>query len=272
MAASSGKRKRDNSNDDSEDEGALRARFQKAFEAKFRPLDIKKPSPPPEPDEDDHEDDEESEASDWEGLSDDEREVEVIQHGSARSPDAMAIEREKKAFMSSRPPTSKDSSRREPPVKKDAVVEDTEEAANLQHDLALQRLLKESHLLDRNSSTAANTNVEGKGRLKALDLRLKDLGAKAPISAQEKMPLAHRKGITAKSADREGKRRREAADSGIVLEKAKFASKYSKPREKSVGGPTVGKFKGGTLSLGKSDLRAIQGPKRGGGGRRGGKR
>ncbi len=153
------------------------------------------------------------------------------------------------------------------------AADDTEEKANLQHDLALQRLLKESHLLDPNSSTRSNINVEGRGRLKALDLRLKDLGAKAPVSTQEKMPLAHRKGITAKVVGREGKRRQEAAESGIVLEKAKFATKFSKPREKAIAGPMVGKFKGGTLSLGKQDLRTIQGPKqRGRGGRRGGKR
>jgi hypothetical protein len=92
---------------------------------------------------------------------------------------------------------------------------------------------------------------------------LKDLGAKSSISGQEKMPLSHRKGISSKASNREEKRRKDAADNGVVLEKAKFVAKATKPREKSIGGPNVGRFKGGTLKLNAKDLRSIQGPRMG---------
>jgi len=102
MAAPTGKRKRDDSDDGSEDEGAVRARFQRAFEAKFKPLDVRKPSPSPElivDDIEDDEDEEDLETSDWEGLSDDDGAVEVVELAVFPSHDASAIEREKKAFM-----------------------------------------------------------------------------------------------------------------------------------------------------------------------------
>ena len=141
---------------------------------------------------------------------------------------------------------------------------------NLKHDLALQRLLKESHLLDSSSFSRKASAPEGKCRIKALDLRIRGLGARESISNQEKMPLSHRRGISTKAATREEKRRKDAAENGVILEKAKSALKPGKRRERSVGGPTVGKFKGGLLKLSSKDLRSIEGPKqRGWGGRKG---
>lgn len=119
------------------------------------------------------------------------------------------------------------------------------------HDLALQRLLKESHLLDPNSNRACS-GPQGKGRLKVLDMRLQDLGAKASILQQERMPLAFRKGIAGKTANREATRRKEAAANGVILERAKATIKpqqQQQRRERSVGGPGVGKLRGGTLKL-----------------------
>lgn len=146
------------------------------------------------------------------------------------------------------------------------------EADNIKNDLALQRLLKESHLLDPNAARASS-GPQGKGRLKALDMRLQDLGAKASILQQEKMPLALRKGIAAKSAGREATRRREAAENGVILERAKAVIKpqQQQRRERSVGGPGVGKFRGGTLKLSSSDVKGIQGGGRSksGGGKKG---
>lgn len=88
------------------------------------------------------------------------------------------------------------------------------------------------------------------------------------------MPLAHRKGIIAKAAEKEDRRRKDAKENGIVLERA--VGKGREPagrRERSVGGPSVGKFRGGTLNLSKRDVASIEGPKdRKMGGRRGGKR
>jgi hypothetical protein len=140
--------------------------------------------------------------------------------------------------------------------------EDASETANLKNDLALQRLLKESHLLDPSTFKGKASAPEGKSRLKSLDLRLQDLGARKSVSEQQKMPLSHRKGIAAKVTDREERRRKEAAENGVVLEKAKSALKAAKRRERSVGGPIVGKFNGGTLKLSSRDVKSIQGPKR----------
>lgn len=144
----------------------------------------------------------------------------------------------------------------------ETTEDDATEAANKKHDLALQRLLKESHLLDPGSFKGTLPASEGKSRLKALDLRLKDLGAKEPVSQQQKMPLSHRKGIVAKATDREERRRKNALENGIVLEKAKSTSKTKKFREKGVGGSTIGKFRGGTLKLSSRDLQSVQDDKR----------
>lgn len=88
------------------------------------------------------------------------------------------------------------------------------------------------------------------------------------------MPLAHRKGIAAKGATREEKRRREAKESGVVLEKARAQGKEGKvrDRERSVGGPGLGKFRGGTLRLSGRDVKEIQGKDVGGRGKGKGRR
>ena len=139
--------------------------------------------------------------------------------------------------------------------------EKAKESANLKHDLALQRLLKESHLLDASSFNGTTAMPEGKTRLRALDLRLHELGAKKSASEQEKMPLAHRKGIKAKAANRDASRRKEATENGVILEKVKMARAPEKRRERGVSAPSVGKFKGGTLKLSSRDVRSIEGPK-----------
>lgn len=134
-------------------------------------------------------------------------------------------------------------------------------------------MLKESHLLDA-SSFSASSGPEGKDRLKALDMRLQDLGAKTSALQQDKMPFAHRKGIVDKSASRETNRRKEAAENGVILEKQKGKSKPQAKRDRGIGGPGVGKFRGGTLQLSSRDLRDIQSSRSGSSGRkgRGGKR
>ena len=76
--------------------------------------------------------------------------------------------------------------------------------------------------------------------------------------------MAHRKGMVAKQMEREEKRRREAKENGIILEKAKTIKKRSDgKRDKGIGGPGVGKFSGGTLKLSKKDIFDIEGPPRG---------
>jgi hypothetical protein len=141
------------------------------------------------------------------------------------------------------------------------------EAENLKNDFALQRLLKESHLLE----SASDLNPTGVNRHKALDLRLQSLGAKKSIFGQQKMPKSHWVGIQAKATNKEDTRRREARENGIILEKPTFKSKgnANKRRERGIGAPSIGKFAGGTLRLSSRDLvgmkssRGSKGAKRG---------
>ena len=77
------------------------------------------------------------------------------------------------------------------------------------------------------------------------------------------MPMSHRKGIIAKQTKREEKRRKEAKENGVILEKAKIVKKgIDGRRDRGVGAPGVGKFSGGTLKLSKKDIFDIEGPGR----------
>ncbi|KAJ5833327.1 hypothetical protein N7474_001638 [Penicillium riverlandense] len=255
--------------------------FRKYFEAQFKPLDL--PSVQTANDEDSEDLSQEDELvseSEWSGLDDgDDKEprVQVVEHKNVRvDPDDIMDKKARKAFMNAKPPSLSSSTSKPATVTKDASDSDDDKAGdaeNLKHDLALQRLLRESHLLESASDLAPT----GKNRLKALDLRMQAIGAKTSLYKQEKMPSSHRRGIKAKAATKEEKRRREAKENGIILEKPapKVSKSSSGRRERGVGGPTIGKFAGGTLNLGKRDLAAMQGPKRrtakGGRGGRGGK-
>lgn len=140
------------------------------------------------------------------------------------------------------------------------------ERLNLKNDLALQRLISESHLLD-----AAKRSAVSNHRQKVLDTRLQSLGSKTSFLQQEKMPLSHRRGILTKSAEREERRRREAKENGIILEKAQWPTKPASnaKRVRGVGGPSVGRFKGGMLSLSKRDVAEIKGSRKYGGATKG---
>jgi hypothetical protein len=85
------------------------------------------------------------------------------------------------------------------------------------------------------------------------------------------MPMKHRKGIVAKASEREDRRRREARENGIILEKAKMGGKKREAgkRDRGVGAPGVGRFSRGTLKLSKKDVFEIEGPRRSLGGRGG---
>jgi hypothetical protein len=143
------------------------------------------------------------------------------------------------------------------------------DAANLKKDLELQRLLKESHLLERPSLSSA-PSVK---RDKVTDLRLQALGAKASVFAQQKMPLAHRRGIKAKAIMREEVRRKEAQENGVILERASRSKRIdTRKRDRGIGTPAVGKFAGGTLKLSQKDIHEINGPRQAVRGTRKGKR
>lgn len=132
------------------------------------------------------------------------------------------------------------------------------DAEHLKNDLALQRLLKESHLLD----SAEELAPTGKNRLKALDLRMQSLGAKSSLYHQ-KMPSSHRRGIKAKASMKEEKRRREAKENGIILEKPTNKSKVTKGRrERGISAPAIGKLSGATINLTKRDISVIASKRR----------
>ena len=77
------------------------------------------------------------------------------------------------------------------------------------------------------------------------------------------MPLAQRRGISAKKAEQEQLRRREAQENGIILEKiGQRKGKSESKRDRGIGAPAVGKFHGGTLRLSKKDVAQIQGPRK----------
>lgn len=172
--------------------------------------------------------------------------------------------------MTAKPPTLSTESTTTKPAskkaknKKEEDDDDDMDAEHLKNDLALQRLLKESHLLDSASELAPT----GKNRLKALDLRMQSLGAKTSLY-QQNMPSSLRRGIKAKALMKEEKRRREAKENGIILERPTPKSKVTKGRrERGIAGPGIGKLSGGTLNLSKRDIAVVQSARRS---RRGGR-
>jgi hypothetical protein len=260
------------SGDDSDD---IQERFRRAFEAKFKPLDVepKKPKIEQAPVEIESESEEDS---DWSGLSGDEtNKVQVVEY---KAPEQLADEEnaklEKRAFMSSKPPksvTPASTTSGKSSVKKKTDEDDNTDASNLKHDLALQKLLRESHLLSSASNSGSSTpNLTTSGIHKSTDLHLQSLGAKASVFTQKKMPMSQRKHEVAKARTNEEKRRAEAREAGIILEREQRVGKKDadKRRERGVGGPSVGKMRGGTLSLSREDVRSITGG--GGSGGRGG--
>ncbi|KAF2158221.1 hypothetical protein K461DRAFT_290466 [Myriangium duriaei CBS 260.36] len=254
--------------------------FRRAFEAKFKPLPEQKPKQKSEPEEPLPEAVSDDEDSAWSGVSDDDTaQVEVVQHSAAPITKGESMSKsEKRAFMSSKPPSSRTASSTSTSRSKSAKggkgneEEEGTEAANLKNDLALQRLLRESHLLEGNAS--ASDGPTGRNRLKATELRMQSLGAKSSILDQKLMPMSHRKGMLAKAARKESERRQEARENGIILERAKLGKKREVGgggrRERGIGGPSIGRFRGGTLSLSKKDVQGIQGSSVGSS-RRGGK-
>ncbi|KAH8158034.1 hypothetical protein CIB48_g10210 [Xylaria polymorpha] len=260
------------------------AKLARFFEAEFKPLiPTAKPTPPPEIDDEPASHSGGSDDGSWGGFSEDEAEdgedsesstpptvVEVVSHTEAYTTANSLDKRESRAWLSSRPPlpTSASSSTN----KKEKTTTAEEDAPSLlKNDLALQRLLAESHLFSSAVAKGGNgdrdsgdpTEHVGRNRHLATDLRLSALGSKTSIYKQEKMPMSFRKGIQSAAEGRETKRRREARENGIVLERPgalgkKAAGKRRGP-SRAVDGPAVGRMNGGMLRLGKKDIADIEG-------------
>lgn len=283
------------SSDSEESDGEdVQALFRKAFEAKFKPLDIE-PVQKKVKEEDVERDDEEIEDEEnWSGISsddEDEEEIEVVDYADkARQAREKASKAELRAFMvrftkiyqalfipntsanesskSSKPPPLSSTSAAKPSKTSKVTAADSSdptEASHLKNDLELQNLLRESTLLSKHNptySTRASDPLAKPSsistRHKLADMHMQSLGAKGSAFAQKKMPMSQRKGITAKAQLREDLRRKEAKENGIILEKEKKKGKApATRRDRGIGGPSVGKFKNGALTLSKKDVASI---------------
>ncbi|RKF56685.1 hypothetical protein OnM2_079031 [Erysiphe neolycopersici] len=196
--------------------------------------------------------------SDWNGFSDEEASPQIIEHTTTQTQMALMSKAEIKTFMSSKPPTQDLSSFSMTPNK--ATQDDNHtEAENIKNDIALHRFLSESHLLE----SAQNPTLSGNNRHKATDLRLLDLGSRHSILTQKNMPMAHRKGIIEKKRGIELKRRKNALENGIILEKVAMGNKKitRKRHGNAIGDPSVGRLSRGILQLSRKDIKNIQGPR-----------
>ncbi|KAG5999980.1 hypothetical protein E4U21_006052 [Claviceps maximensis] len=271
------------------------------FEARFQPLGEQSSSKPSTGHAESREPSEEELDSEWDGLSDEDIEdddegcdedemsddefessnVEIVDYSKPQVlKEPVMTKRELKAFMSSRPPdhtTPKPTTAQaEPPSSKSSSV--PEDAPSLlKQDLELRRLLAESHLLAPHtaaSKSLSSVNVQqagagpktfadGRTRRKTTDLRIQALGSKLSIHRQEKMPMQMRKGMVAAAQAREMKRRREARENGIILER-ETGKKRRRERGRDGGGggvdrPGVGRLRGAELRISERDVRGIEG-------------
>ncbi|KAJ4391891.1 pre-rRNA processing and 40S ribosomal subunit assembly [Gnomoniopsis smithogilvyi] len=229
-----------------------------------------------------NDDESDEEGEDSEADSDPEpKGVEIVDYSKPASAAATALQtammskREMRAYLSPRPPdtTSTDVTRTKQKASGDDDDPHNEDSKTLlANDLALQRLISESHILSASnpfnaigSSAAAaegsKSFTEGRTRKLTTDLRLQKLGSKSSIFTQQKMPMGMRKGINTAKQEREAKRRREAKENGIILETAQ--KKGGKRKSKGRGGvavdmPGMGKFRNGELRLSTREVKAVE--------------
>ncbi|KAM0286252.1 hypothetical protein ACHAQH_000980 [Verticillium albo-atrum] len=282
-----GKRKSRKAQEPAISEEEAQAIFRRHFEAQFAPLPEAKKSKVVEAEAEEILEYDAEVDSDWDGVSDDEQEnaIEVVDHTDAKphDPTAGMTKRQLKAFMSSRPPSQIE--KPPPPPTKPSPSDEPDESTLRAQDIALQRLLSESHLLSSLNPTtapaaaASKPFAAGKLRQRTTDLRIQSLAAAgAPLAkqtpslfTQAKMPMAMRKRITATRDAREDKRRREARENGVVLERTAPAKKVEKKgrHKRALDGPEVGRMRGAELKLSDRDVQRIEGSGGRGGGRGG---
>ncbi|KAI1166779.1 hypothetical protein F5B18DRAFT_559993 [Nemania serpens] len=287
MSTILGKRKsRTKSVDRSISQQEAEAKLARLFGAEFDSiLPTAKPTARPEIEEESAPDSDGSDDDSWDGLSEAEAEdessmplnvVEVVSHTEAYSTTTTTTtttalsKRESRAWLSSRPPlpTSAGDTPSSNNNKKGKATLEEDAPSLLKNDLALQRLLAESHLFSsaagRGGESGDATEHVGRNRHLATDLRLSALGSKTSIYKQAKMPMAFRKGIQAAADGRETRRRREARENGVVLERpsgpgAKAAKGKRKGPARVIDAPAVGRMSNGMLTLSKRDISEIEG-------------
>ncbi|KAK9384721.1 hypothetical protein V1515DRAFT_646952 [Lipomyces mesembrius] len=163
---------------------------------------------------------------------------------------------------------------------------DDDECTNLKHDVELQRLITESHILSEAARKGGAILLSdgsfdpiGKARTKTMEARIDSLalqsGGKVKASKkdyysinpqtllesqkkkfnQEKMPMRMRRGMLQKRAEREEKYEKNAKEAGIVLPKSSSRQKKSKDmRDRGLKIQSVGRFTPSGLKLSKSEI------------------
>lgn len=103
MAVAIGKRKRrdddESAEDGTQDEEVIRIRFQKAFEAKFKPLERQEPLPDTSVKDDIHDESDDANDTDWSGIDDSEERMEVVNFDVGPTGSLDDATHERKAFM-----------------------------------------------------------------------------------------------------------------------------------------------------------------------------
>ncbi|KAF3930008.1 hypothetical protein ABW19_dt0200300 [Dactylella cylindrospora] len=189
---------------------------------------------------------------------------EIIEYDFSRRGPAPSTKPSRRSFMSSKPPTSTTTTSSHLPSQthpSTQTKDDPTDLQNLKNDVALQTLLRESHLLDRSTLTHSS----GKNRHKAIESRIQSLGG-TPMTQLDgstaRIPMHIRKGMVRKKEMREEKRRRVAKENGVVLakgdKKRKKEGRGKGGRDAGVGNPSVGKFRRGALVLSRKDVAGMK--------------
>ncbi|CCG81470.1 Predicted protein [Taphrina deformans PYCC 5710] len=189
--------------------------------------------------------------------------VEVVTFdGSAANPVGDSSTAGYKSFMSGKVPKTGgvaslvQKSRRS--TEDDDSGSESDAADDLKKDKELQRLLRESHLLQAQGNGSLET--EGRIRHKATAAQLIANGASKP--KQRKMPIGMRKGIEAAANKREGAADKYNRDNGIVTAR-KAAPVVQKRSNKTLHELNLGKYKNGKLSISRKEIDRVNGPRGG---------
>ncbi|GMM49751.1 Faf1 protein [Starmerella bacillaris] len=160
----------------------------------------------------------------------------------------------RRKFMSSGAPRD-DTQFESPKTKK-------EEAYNLDNDLALQRMIDESHILNHRPNGHEYTGADisgvldpleavGKNRLKTIEHRLVKAGAK---QTTQRMPQAMAVGVRNKNLQRKQKTKKEAKEAGIILAKERFTKSKNRTRDTGLKINTIGKASEHGIHISASEI------------------
>ncbi|KAK9480059.1 hypothetical protein V1514DRAFT_362042 [Lipomyces japonicus] len=230
--------------------------------------------------------------------SDDEGPVIVRFNGTKTEQVHVPTPRERKSFMSEKAPKSElaleaEKKKLQRMKLRNQVDDDDDNNDNLKHDVELQRLITESHILSEastktkslsSSSNFFSFNPIGKVRLKTLDARIESLALQSggknksnkkdyysvnPKSLieikekkfnKEKLSMRMRKGMVSKQAERKHKYEERAKDAGIVLPIATGSKKSGRTdrRDRGLKLQSVGRHTKSGLQISKAEIARIK--------------